>query len=79
MGVYVKDMVMPDNCYECPCLREDDLDGVKALQCNVTFRTDVGGGRRPAECPLVEVGTPHGRLSSRQNHERTATGSGIAL
>ena len=62
MGVYVKDMVMPETCYECPCLREDDLDGVKALQCNVTFRTDVGGGRRPAECPLVEVATPHGNL-----------------
>lgn len=62
MGVYVIGMEMPENCLECPCLREDDIDGMTARQCNVTFRTRIGRDARPDDCPLVEVATPHGRL-----------------
>ena len=62
MGVYIKGMEMPKNCYDCPFIRasvvgdfycaegqgiEDDLKNVME--------------KRMSDCPLVEL-PPHGRL-----------------
>lgn len=43
-AVIIKDLDMPSNCWECPCMRHDSYDGVNKYQCNVTLAdsTDVG-------------------------------------
>lgn len=56
MGVYIKNMSVPLNCYECPmCLfRRCCADGIdlteKMARPNAPFRPDF--------CPLVEVIVP---------------------
>jgi len=30
---------LPENCFECPCMRHDSLEGVHAYQCNATLRS----------------------------------------
>lgn len=67
MSVLIKGMSLPDNCYECPCLRHDSIDGINAYQCNLTLNTYDDNTQkmwtaRDEDCPLVEVHTPHGRL-----------------
>ena len=60
MGVYIKGMVMPDNCMKC-ILRVRDKNKSWCL---------VSGKRlarslleiMPSGCPLIEVPEPHGRL-----------------
>lgn len=56
MSVIVRGLEMPDNCFECPCLRMD-VGGVKdAFCCNVTLKIirecDMP---RQKDCPLFEV------------------------
>lgn len=56
MSVLIKGMEMPENCYECPCLRHDSIDGMRAYQCNITMILHDGiGDGRPDWCPLVEI------------------------
>lgn len=56
MSVLIKGMKMPDGCYVCPILNQDDCYcEVKQAKADDIFD-------RPDWCPLVEVPTPHGRL-----------------
>lgn len=50
MGVYIKDMEMPENCGKC------DTEFAYLVQCKYWT------GRESDGCPLVPVKTPHGRL-----------------
>lgn len=59
MGVYIKGMQIPDNCYQCM------IFGFRtAIKC--TEWTEISAGRRENErawsCPLVELPEHHGRL-----------------
>lgn len=63
MGVYIKGMEMPKNCYQCrmvdscQCLwKPYDLDDYLDLQYMIEE-----GFTRADNCPLVEI-FPHGRL-----------------
>lgn len=51
MGVYIKGIEMPKNCFDCEifglCSLKDRLEHIK--------------DRNP-DCPLIEIPTPHGRL-----------------
>ena len=67
MGVYIKAMRMPENCFECPCCRHDSKNGIQKEQCNLTldvFNQDyferLEG--RARNCPLVKLPEKHGRL-----------------
>lgn len=54
MGVYIKDMEMPDNCALCPMWDAGNcLVATEAIICEYN--------KRPSDCPLVPV-PPHGRL-----------------
>jgi len=60
MGVYIKGMKMPNDCYECPLMMTVFVFKGESNICSITD----GGctkGERPPHCPLVEV-KPHGRL-----------------
>ena len=57
MGIYIKGMKPPSDCYECPFTKWVD-DG-----CAVCVADDkIHNASRPDDCPLVEVEEPHGRL-----------------
>jgi hypothetical protein len=60
MGVYIKGMVMPENCSECPVA----LSG-KYCRINKTYTTYIKLPIRPDYCPLVKVPEPHGDLVDR--------------
>lgn len=50
MGVYIKNIKMPKNCWFCPCYNKE------FLICQVT---DTGSEyEKPDNCPLVEIKTP---------------------
>ena len=60
-NIIVRGMEMPEECIECPCLRED-RDGYFILgqQCNVTLRvfdvmSEETWGGRADDCPLFEL------------------------
>lgn len=55
--VVIKDFAMPENCYECPLLRSDYIDGIHGHQCNATLRTAIRDikGDKFDDCPLVEI------------------------
>ena len=72
MSVIVKGMEMPECCYDCPFIRtsfagdyycakgKGDEDDLKKLY-----------SQRMADCPLVEIPAPHGRLidaTFEENH-----------
>ena len=62
MGVYVKDMEMPENCDDCWALDEyGDYPRCRITeeQRGYNFRIRE---QRMEHCPLIEVPTPHGRL-----------------
>ena len=52
-GVYIKDMQMPENCYDCPL----ETDYVACWFSDI----DAADGGRLESCPLVKV-SDHGRL-----------------
>jgi len=51
MSVLIKGMEMPRHCGEC------GIDW-----CHIWHRAENPIEKRPPDCPLVEVPTPHGRL-----------------
>ena len=59
MGVYIKDMTMPKNCADCPCM------GQEFFRCNINgarfFKVRDSMAKRHPDCPLIEV-SKHGRL-----------------
>ncbi len=54
MGVYIKGMEMPQNCFECVCYN-GEWSVCRALVKAVRIL------QRPEDCPLIPV-PPHGRL-----------------
>ena len=57
MSILIRGMEMPENCFECPCMRHDSIDGIRAYQCNITMILHdgiQGGDGRPEWCPLEE-------------------------
>ena len=57
MSVLIKGMKKPYGCLACP-LQKWEMCGASGL--NVT--TEIALQKRRADCPLIEVPTPHGRL-----------------
>lgn len=60
MGVFVKGMYLPPNCYFCP-MTNDGFYLCKANNPHKQLEDDCEE-RRPNWCPLIEVSEPHGRL-----------------
>lgn len=66
MGVYIKDMEMPDRCFACPLcdVIDSEVNCVISHGSYIEYReiaeqTAING--RPSDCPLIPV-PPHGRL-----------------
>lgn len=57
MGLYIKGMKPPNDCYECPCKKWVD-DGCAGCWAD----SKIHNASKPIDCPLVEVEEPHGRL-----------------
>ena len=55
MSILIKDMEMPTKCTKCP---------IADISAEYYFceKIDWFGEKRPSDCPLVEIPTPHGRL-----------------
>lgn len=48
---------MPESCWECPCFRNDSVDGVHYYQCNITLRSkETTVECRMKDCPLLTEG-----------------------
>lgn len=60
MGVYIKGMEMPKQCYDC-YLVAMDMDSGK-LYCKHLNEDIEDWSGILSSCPLVEVKTPHGKL-----------------
>ena len=61
MGLYIKGVTMPTNCEYCPFRAEGEdvadfccVHSLKFIWCKFD--------KRPDDCPLIEVKSPHGRL-----------------
>ena len=52
MGIYIKSISMPKNCFECKFIRH----GMEENWCYIT------SNGIPCECPLIDIPVPHGRL-----------------
>lgn len=61
MSLLIKDMKMPENCYECLLFDRYDYC-CNAFTYGIPARYRHGDQGRPEWCELVEVKTPHGRL-----------------
>lgn len=57
MGLYIKGMKPPNNCYECPCKKWVD-DGCAG--CWVDDK--IHNASKPVDCQLIEIPDTHGRL-----------------
>jgi len=63
MSILIKDMEMPESCYECPC-GDNEFYECLATKERISYHHDEYGypdGERQDWCPLVPV-PPHGRL-----------------
>ena len=65
MGVYIKGMEMPKNCFECPL----NYDSIDCMVADIALREKGGGDflyehERASKCPLVPV-PKHGDLIDR--------------
>lgn len=58
MGIYIKSMMMPKTCYDCP-LQNDECFG--SVKCSYV-KTWGSANMRAVGCPLIEVSIPHRRL-----------------
>ena len=63
MSVLIKGMEMPENCDECPF----NYDLMECMAASHKIRLNYE--RRPKECPIIEVPTPHGRLIDAEKLE----------
>ena len=59
MGVYIKGMEMPKNCFECEIRAYDANAGEEFCPFSQIVCLSIG---IQDNCPLVEVPEPHGRL-----------------
>lgn len=60
MGVYIKGMKMPSQCYDCYIVANDyDKD---SLYCRALDEDIEDWNSRLSNCPLIEVTEPHGKL-----------------
>lgn len=78
MGVYIKDMKMPEKCCACPMCKEDDLGYMYSYctgKCNDI--PNLGLGEKPEWCPLVEIPTPHGDLVDKDTFMSWYKGSKV--
>ena len=57
MGIYIKGMKPPNDCYECPCKKWVD-DGCAGCWAD----SNIHNASKPVDCPLIEISEPHGRL-----------------
>lgn len=64
MGVYIKDMEMPESCKNCQWVEEYGGDYDWCYACRHTGKMPLENAEdgRDTDCPLVEVKAPHGRL-----------------
>jgi hypothetical protein len=65
--ILIRGMEMPEYCYECPCHNGE------SGYCQLYKGGYLSSIERPAKCPLVDVGTPHGRLIDADAIEYTYT------
>ena len=65
MGIYIRDMEMPKDCYECPCAHQEYNGTAEETQLGC-FALDEWcypeDETRLANCQLVELPDGHGRL-----------------
>lgn len=61
MSVLVKDMVMPEKCWGCPCFMDD------GHVCNLDAECRDVYDDRPEWCPLVALPEKHGALIDRES------------
>ena len=61
MGIYLPNMEMPNRCLDCPLMVSRDNDEC-IVQSEVANEIAITWEDLKANCPLVEVPTPHGRL-----------------
>ena len=63
MSILIKGMKMPKNCYDCPFIRASYAGDYYCAMGNST-EDDLKKicGQKMADCPLVEIPAPHGRL-----------------
>lgn len=63
MGVYIKNMDMPKNCFECPWRCKVDPENLLCRISGEYFEETFSGTiqNRHKSCPLIEL-QPHGRL-----------------
>ena len=67
MGIYIKGMKPPNDCYECPCKKWVD-DGCAGCVAD----GKIHNASKPIDCPLVEI-PEHGRLIDLDKLLRDAT------
>lgn len=60
MSVLIKGMKMPESCFKCD-LYDDENNFCKAQKEYMPFAS-FGRDYKDANCPMVEVSEPHGRL-----------------
>lgn len=63
MGVYIKGMELPKNCFECPWRCKVDPENLLCRISGEYFEETFSGTiqNRHKSCPLIEI-PPHGRL-----------------
>ena len=68
MSVLIKGQHMPRDCFDCIAITYIEIGDRSEFYClaksREMLRVDdyLQSGKRPPECPLAEVPTPHGRL-----------------
>ena len=65
MGIYIANIEMPENCYKCRLQVWTSPNGVTvsswcAVMKEKIYPIDLD--KKRANCPLIEIPTPHGRL-----------------
>ena len=54
IGLFIPNEKMPETCFDCPCFRQDSIDGIQAFQCQVTLETEWQGNKIKG-CTIQEV------------------------
>ena len=62
MGIYLPNMEMPKNCGECPFIFTSWGIEYYCHLAESSTSAEYVGREKMANCPLVEIPTPHGRL-----------------